>query len=90
MVRDEWKDYIETAKHRMLIADNLKVIYCPTPRGVEWELYDLAADPGETTNLAGTRPEQLAAMKAKLFAFLLTRPGWTIVGDYFLPPRVSP
>jgi arylsulfatase A-like enzyme len=90
VVRDNWKDYIETAKHRMLLADNLKVIYCPTPRGIEWELYDLAADPGEKTNLADSRPEQLALMKTKLFAFLRTRPGWTIAGDFYLPAQAAP
>ena len=29
------------------------------------QLYDLASDPGERTNLAGERPEQLAAMQAR-------------------------
>jgi arylsulfatase A-like enzyme len=29
-------------------------------------LYDLAKDPGETTNLAGTEPERVATMRAKL------------------------
>ena len=29
-------------------------------------LYDLAKDPGETTNLAGSEPERLGAMRAKL------------------------
>ena len=30
------------------------------------QLYDLAADPGETTNLYSQHPERVAAMKAKL------------------------
>jgi arylsulfatase A-like enzyme len=29
-------------------------------------LYDLAKDPGETTNLAGSEPERVATMRAKL------------------------
>jgi len=90
VVRDNWKDFTETAKHRMLIADKWKVIYCPTPRGIEWELYDLAADPEETTNLAGSRPEELEVMKRRLFDFMLTRPGWTMVGDYYLPAGDQP
>lgn len=32
----------------------------------EFQLYDLAADPGETTNLAAQQPEKVAAMKAVL------------------------
>ena len=30
------------------------------------ELYDLAADPGETTDLAGQNPEKAAALRKKL------------------------
>jgi hypothetical protein len=30
------------------------------------QLYDLAADPGETTNLAGAQPARVAAMTAML------------------------
>jgi len=32
----------------------------------EFQLYDLAADPGERTNLAAQQPERVAAMKAAL------------------------
>ncbi len=35
---------------------DLKLIRAPTLSGVEWELYDLADDPGETVNLSGEHP----------------------------------
>lgn len=41
-----------------------------TPRG--WELYDLAADPGETTNLATTKTAELRRMRAALLRWART------------------
>jgi len=40
--------------------------------GASLELYDLAADPGEKTDLAGAQPERAAAMVAALDAVLAT------------------
>jgi arylsulfatase A-like enzyme len=40
------------------------------PRG--WELYDLAADPGETRNLASTRTAELRRMRAALLRWART------------------
>jgi arylsulfatase A len=37
-----------------------------TKRGLETELYDLAADPNETTNLAAEQPEILASIEAHM------------------------
>ena len=45
----------------------LKLVVNPA-RGTE-ELYDLAADPGETRNVAGERPADLAAMRSRLAAW---------------------
>lgn len=85
--RDEWKGLTETAKDRMLIKGRWKIIYCPLPDGVKYELYDLAADPEERRDLAAEKPAELAAMKAELRKVLALRPGWTFAGDYFVPER---
>jgi arylsulfatase A-like enzyme len=45
-------------KWRAVRHGDLKLIRIPTPSGLVWELYDLANDPGETTNLSGTLPEE--------------------------------
>ena len=37
-----------------------------TKRSADWEVYDLAADPRETTNLAASRPDVIAAAQAVL------------------------
>ena len=49
------------AKLRTLRAGGLKYIEAPTP-----ELYDLADDPGETTNLAAERPQVARRMQHEL------------------------
>jgi arylsulfatase A-like enzyme len=38
--------------------------------GVRWELYDLAADPRESRNLAGTEPKRAETMKKELTSWL--------------------
>jgi arylsulfatase A-like enzyme len=43
-------------KWRAVRHGNLKLIRIPTLSGVEWELYDLAVDPGEKVNLTGQNP----------------------------------
>jgi arylsulfatase A-like enzyme len=85
VIRDDWQDFTEVAKHRMLIHGDYKVIYNPLPDGVKWELYDLSKDPEERHDLSGERPAELEGMKKELFDLILQRPGWTVAGDYYLP-----
>jgi len=48
-----------------------KLLRLPSPLGNdEWELYDLEADPGETTNLAESEPDVLKDMVARWEAFV--------------------
>jgi arylsulfatase A-like enzyme len=85
VLRDEYAPYTETAKHRMLIQGDWKVIYVPLPEGVRWELYNLRDDPEERVNLADREPQQLLEMQTALLDLLRTRPGWTVANGYFLP-----
>ena len=39
--------------------------YVRDPESLSWQLYDLVADPGETTDLSGVHPEIVADMKAE-------------------------
>lgn len=50
---------------RALFEGNWKYVHGPKP-----ELFDLAADPRELRDLAAARPDQAAAMRAALVAFL--------------------
>ena len=38
------------------------------PKGKGWELFNLAQDLGQKTDLAASMPEKVEAMKAKLYA----------------------
>ena len=85
VLRDEYDAYTETAKHRMLIQDDWKVIYVPLREGMRWELYNLRDDPEERLNLADREPQKLLEMQTALLGLLRTRPGWTVANGYFLP-----
>lgn len=44
---------------------DLKAIFIPEPEGAgEWQLFDVASDPGEAKNLAAQMPEKLEEMQA--------------------------
>ena len=50
----------------------------------EFQLYDLAKDPGEKTNLAAQQPERVTAMKAALQAVIArgrSTPGPDLAND---------
>jgi len=50
---------------RAVRQGNWKAVFIPAPAGVgTWQLYDLAADPGETNDIAGTRAAQPATLLA--------------------------
>ena len=62
-------DWMKVTDWRMIKADGFKFVW---HRGMEDELFDMAADPGEVTNLATleTYGDRLQALKAELDAFL--------------------
>jgi arylsulfatase A-like enzyme len=62
-------------KWRMLRSDRFKLILIPKDPEPLWELYDLRADPGETTNVLDRFPAEAAALKASLEQMLAADPG---------------
>ncbi len=62
-------DRFRLAPHRTVVDGTLKLVATPKP-----ELYDLAADPGELQNLAGSRPADVARLTAMLDALGATPP----------------
>jgi arylsulfatase A-like enzyme/tetratricopeptide (TPR) repeat protein len=63
-------DRFRIAPHRMVVDGTLKLIQKPRP-----ELYDLASDPGEVTNLASARPDDVRRLGDLLTALDATPPG---------------
>lgn len=53
-------------KQTMLRSGELKLVRHPRKDGVEYRLYDTASDPEEAHDLAAERPDDLAAMKARM------------------------
>jgi arylsulfatase len=50
---------------RAIRQGDWKALYLPEPYGPgTWQLYDLSADPGETDDLARSRPDKLAELVA--------------------------
>lgn len=81
-----YEDVLVTAKHRMLVKGDHKIIYMPTPRGIEWELYDRRQDPANRHELSATRPELLAAMQTELRSFVAAlEKDYTLQSDYVVP-----
>lgn len=60
----------ETFGKRYVSEGSLKALLLPAPFGSgDWQLYDLAADPSETTDLARSRPADLARLRTHWDAY---------------------
>jgi arylsulfatase A-like enzyme len=70
-LRDDAASFgIEVSGHSALYRGAYKLVRTPAPLGDgEWRLYDIARDPGETTDLTGQMPELAAAMIAEYGAY---------------------
>jgi arylsulfatase A-like enzyme len=67
VVRPEYRDRIVAAKQRCLATRDWKLVCTPTAAGGRhFGLFHLAADPHGERDLAGSRPEVLAPMRAAL------------------------
>jgi arylsulfatase A-like enzyme len=71
------RQYIEgtAGKWRMMRDDRFKLILIPRDPDPVWEFYDLAADPGETTNVIDRFPQDVARLRAALMAIVDADPG---------------
>jgi arylsulfatase A-like enzyme len=81
-----YDNLITTAKHRSIVANNLKLIYMPTHYGIEYELYNIAQDPEERINIYKTSP-QANSMKQKLFSLFINNSNIKIYNNYFIPVK---
>ncbi|MEJ5362458.1 MAG: sulfatase [Spirochaetota bacterium] len=79
-----YDNLIFTAKHRSIIANNLKLIYMPTHYGIEYELYNISLDPEERNNIYKTSP-QANSMKQKLFSLFINNSKIKIYNNYLIP-----
>ncbi len=55
----------ENGGQRAVFRGNMKALWLPPPNGTgQWQLFDLDADPGETTDLAAANPDLVAELAA--------------------------
>ena len=67
VVKPEYRDRIVQAKQRCLRTRDWKIVCTPTAQGGRhFGLFHMSADPWAETDIAATRPEVLAPMKAAL------------------------
>ncbi|MBL9214527.1 MAG: sulfatase-like hydrolase/transferase [Opitutaceae bacterium] len=66
---DHWRRNPDPATRQLALSDNrFKLI--STDNGASYQLYDLAADPGESTDVAAAHPRVVAEMRSRLQRWL--------------------
>jgi hypothetical protein len=71
VVKPEFRERIVQAKQRCLKTRNWKLICTPTAAGTRhYGLFNLVADPGCVTDVADSRPEVLAPLRAAMDRWL--------------------
>ncbi|MCX8124750.1 MAG: sulfatase-like hydrolase/transferase [Spirochaetes bacterium] len=79
-----YDNLITIAKHRCIIANNMKLIYMPTHYGIEYELYDVSKDPNERNNIY-TTSSVAHSIKDKFFSLFKTQNNIKIYNSYIIP-----
>ena len=64
--RDRWEEQANRAKQRFVQRGRWKLVRSPRESGDRHELFDLHADPGETSDVAASHPDTTAALSALL------------------------
>jgi arylsulfatase A-like enzyme len=84
-LRPEWQDMVTVAKHRAIRTERWRLVYQPTPTGVRYRLYDLAADRDELTDVAAAHPEVVDELRARLIAWMTSDGRTEMRGGYAVP-----
>jgi len=89
--RENPRQYVEgvAGKWRMIRTDRYKLILIPKSPGPIWELYDLAADPGETRNVLAAQPDAAAGLKRSLLEIVAADPLRDDRAEPPLPPELE-
>ena len=83
-----YQQIMVTAKHRMMLDGDYKLIYMPTPQGLRYELYNRRTDPENFYDLSDKEPKILAALQQKLFAFVAAHESHSSqLVDQFVVPK---
>jgi arylsulfatase A-like enzyme len=90
-LRPEFEQRAVTAKHRMIRTEDFKLVYTPTPEGVEFHLFDVRNDPGDANDLHGKpgHEEIGESLKRRLFEWMLEAPGTGLNGRLHPVPKFT-
>jgi arylsulfatase A-like enzyme len=66
----QWEGQANRAKQRFVEIDDWKLVVSPGPTGDRFELFDLAADPGETVDVSDQWPERTRELAALVQAWI--------------------
>lgn len=72
-------------KQRMVRDARFKLVYVPERASVRYELFDTAADPAETRDVAEKHPLELARLRVELHTWMLKDRAIDMRGGYVVP-----
>ena len=72
------------AKHRMVQRGKYKLVYMPTPKGAQSQLFNVEADPHNLVDIAESHPEEVGTLREALFSWIAHDPSLIRVGDRFV------
>ena len=90
VIEEPFLPIIRAAKHRAAMLPPWKLLYAPTPTGVEWHLYDVERDPREESDVRDRYPEMTERLQAALRHQVLRFSHMLPAGDYFLTRPAPP
>ncbi|MFH1288079.1 MAG: sulfatase [bacterium] len=85
IIKPEYRDLTNIAKHRMVYDGRYKLIYIPTRESVFFELYDTKKDPDELENIVDKNPQKAVELKTKLYTWIEKDKNGLWRNDYFIP-----
>ena len=85
VLQKEMRALTLVAKHRMVRDDRWKLVYAPTRAGARFLLYDTEKDPGETRDVAGEHPAEVARLRSELSAWMVRDRDMQMQGDLLVP-----
>jgi len=86
VLKDDYRDLINLAKHRYIYDGKFKLIYIPLKDRVIYELYNTEEDPEDTENIVAKDKVNFNRLKEELFKWI-QRNNDVIIKDEFIFPK---
>jgi arylsulfatase A-like enzyme len=89
VMRRDMQAVTRMARHRMVRDERSKLVYVPTRTGVKYMLFDTVADPAEVKDVAAAHPDEVARLRAELWAWMLRDPAMEQRDGYLVPRQAA-